>query len=211
MNRKDREWIKRNNREWLDKLYSVRLRAENVIHLAAQAIKYPYPDIVKNSFNSDWDVIWEAIGLKSLDPTEGICDEISSYLIEHNKLGFLIQFATPVPEDTDRPEVVDYYSHNGWGYYQTKWIYAETVEDCYILGLKWLDEYLRGFNIVLDTILYVPNYQLIVKNDGVDTVEHSAETAEEVWKLLTQHVLWGLATVVSPTGKDVSAFIPDKT
>ena len=60
-------------------------------------------------------------------------DSVSEWLFQTGKLGFLVQFATPVMEPT---------SHNSrsfsWGHYRLKWVYAETIEEAITSGMKWV-------------------------------------------------------------------------
>lgn len=52
-------------------------------------------------------------------------------LFEQDKLGFLVQFATPVMQDGK--------SHS-WGCYTTAWVYGETIEEAIENGFKWVAE-----------------------------------------------------------------------
>ena len=60
-------------------------------------------------------------------------DSISEWLYGEGKLGFLIQFATPVMEKTGKNS-----RSFSWGYYGTQWIYAETFEEAIAGGMKWV-------------------------------------------------------------------------
>ena len=63
------------------------------------------------------------------------CDAIYEWLRESGKLGFLVQFATPVMTPCGK----DSRSYS-WGYYNTTWIYAETIDEAIEKGLAWVSE-----------------------------------------------------------------------
>lgn len=66
-------------------------------------------------------------------------DSVSEWLACAGKTGFLVQFATPVMTP-----------HSGgsmsfsWGYYNTKWLYAETIDEAIEKGMKWVKERRRA-------------------------------------------------------------------
>lgn len=60
-------------------------------------------------------------------------DSISEWLYDAGKLGFLVQFATPVMEPTGENS-----RSFSWGHYSIKWIYAETLDAAIDSGLKWV-------------------------------------------------------------------------
>lgn len=60
-------------------------------------------------------------------------DAIYEWLRDAGKLGFLVQFATPVMTPTGKNS-----RSFSWGYYSTTWIYAETIDDAVNQGLKWV-------------------------------------------------------------------------
>lgn len=57
------------------------------------------------------------------------------WLLNKRKMGFLIQFATPVMEP-----VTGGGRSFSWGLYRTKCVYADTLEDAVAQALKWADD-----------------------------------------------------------------------
>jgi hypothetical protein len=57
--------------------------------------------------------------------------EFLELLFERGKLGFIVQFATPVTQNGQS------YS---WGCYTTTWIYGETMEEAIEAGFKWVED-----------------------------------------------------------------------
>ncbi|MDY0164638.1 hypothetical protein [Desulfobotulus sp.] len=116
------------------------LRAETIIHIGSM-LAGEWPESAKDAFSYDWDDVFLDLGLKN-EAEVGLewneYEEISQFLWDNGKSGFLVQFATPIPENfTAR-------GHSGsWGYYTTKWIYAETYEDACAAAMKWQDEYIE--------------------------------------------------------------------
>jgi hypothetical protein len=55
---------------------------------------------------------------------------------QNNKLGFVVQFATPVMRDVDG----DGGGTFSWGHYCTRWVYGETLEEAAKRGLEWVAE-----------------------------------------------------------------------
>lgn len=66
-------------------------------------------------------------------------DSIYEWLRSIGKIGFLVQFATPVMTPSG-PSSRSY----SWGYYSTKWIYADSVEEAVELGMKWVKQCRRN-------------------------------------------------------------------
>lgn len=60
--------------------------------------------------------------------------EFAGWVHQENRLGFLVQFATPVMRGDKKCRT---YS---WGYYRTQWVYAETLAKAVNLGLGWVAE-----------------------------------------------------------------------
>lgn len=65
-------------------------------------------------------------------------DEITEILQRNNKVGFLAQFATPTPFDFSSNGSV--YT-SGWGWYQTKWFYANDIDGLEGLATDWAHKY----------------------------------------------------------------------
>lgn len=126
----------------IEKLYDANARIERVIFLAgALAGQDAFADDL-NEFFDDEDVetieeclggipTWVDLGASRWERS----DDIYEWLTAAGKLGFLVQFATPVM--TKRTEFARSFS---WGYYKTKWFYAETIDEAIAKGLAWIEE-----------------------------------------------------------------------
>lgn len=114
------------------------VRAEAIFHLGAQCItdEFSWPSELEDLFNDCYEDVFNAIGI---EPPE---DEDKGYIIEHllenNKLGFLVQFATPVPRDITESGFTF-----SWGYYTTKLIYSDNFDDACKQALVWREEYIN--------------------------------------------------------------------
>lgn len=61
-------------------------------------------------------------------------ESVFEWLRDSGKLGFLVQFATPIMEPVSK----DCRSFS-WGYYNTQWIYGDTIEAAVEKGLAWVE------------------------------------------------------------------------
>ena len=117
------------------------IRTETIIHLGTMCHDYAFPDVADDAFSMDIDEMWEAMGLAGPDDDEDASnDSIGSYLMDNKKLGFLVKVATPIPERFTKTG----YSTNGWGYYMTQWLYAETLEEVFEKAKVWAAEYIES-------------------------------------------------------------------
>ena len=120
------------------KFFEESIRTEAIIHLGTMCQDYAFPDIAEDAFRDDWEDICSEL---DIDPEKCVPDdreEITALLYEKNKQGFLIQFATPVPSFNSPTS----WSSHGWGFYNLKWIYAETLEEAFKKAISWRDEYI---------------------------------------------------------------------
>ena len=114
------------------------VRAENIFHLGAQCItdEFSWPSELEDLFDDYYEECFEAIGI---EPPE---DEDKGYIIDHlldnEKLGFLVKFATKIPRN-----ITDSGFSCSWGMYTTKLIYSDSFEDACRQALKWRDEYIE--------------------------------------------------------------------
>lgn len=117
------------------------LRIEQLIHIGTQMLDESLPSAVKDAFNSDVEEIAEALGVDADELADVVDSDLSwGMRVRFRRQGFLAQFATPVPRDFS--EDGSCYSFS-WGYYATKWIYAESLEDCCKAGLAWNAAYIE--------------------------------------------------------------------
>lgn len=114
------------------------LRVEKVIHLGTMCMDDIWPTAAMDAFEDDAEEVWEALG--SLAPDEASTEEWGEALRCMRKLGFLVQFATPMPRD---------FSDDGgysfsWGHYTTQWIYDDSFESACARALKWQEEFIKA-------------------------------------------------------------------
>lgn len=110
---------------------------EAIIDIPTMLAQDAWPDIAREAFMEDEpDRIWEEIGI---EPPYDLDDEglIFEHLTDNQKFGYLVKFATPVPQDITAD------SHRlSWGYYSIKWIYAESYEQACEKALDWRQEFI---------------------------------------------------------------------
>ncbi|MBY5938021.1 hypothetical protein [Marinobacter nauticus] len=123
-------------RELIDMMNENSLRAESIIHLATMLAHEQWPEAAKEAFmEEEPERIWSAIGI---EPPYDLDDEglIFEHLMDHSKLGYLVSFATPVPQDINHESW-----RLSWGYYRMKWIYADTYESACYKALEWREKF----------------------------------------------------------------------
>ena len=115
------------------------IRAESIVHIGTQCLDdYSWSDAAEEAFQQDFERVWPALGIHPPEEDEDELWAISEHLKDHNKSGFLVQFAAPIPKFMDS----DSYTCS-WGYYTTEWIYAETYDAVCEKAIKWRKEYLE--------------------------------------------------------------------
>lgn len=117
-------------------------RIERVIYLAgAIAGTDTLTEDLVDFFDDDIETVERCLGkLPSwMDPddarTNELAEDICHWIYTTGRIGFLVQFATPVMEIQGGS-----CRRFSWGYYSTRWIYAETVDDAIDQGLAWVKE-----------------------------------------------------------------------
>ncbi len=124
------------NKEILQELDAATARIETLLHIGGMAADVvTLPECLKEMLGEQSnEELFELFPGIPEDLLEGIdveeYAEFTEWLARNAQLGFLVQFATPV-----RRGVANVYS---WGYYSTKWVYAETLKEAVELGLKWV-------------------------------------------------------------------------
>jgi len=61
--------------------------------------------------------------------------EFLGWLLDNDRFGFLLKFATPVMKHYDSGG-----ASFSWGHYRTKWVYGDTLEAALDSGFCWVDE-----------------------------------------------------------------------
>lgn len=116
-----------------DQFEESNLRVEKLIHIATMALPGSMADDVFEAFEDGGDELWSAL---ELDSSYDDSWEIWENLYKHKKLGFLGEFATPIPKYVSSSMYVW-----SWGRYTTKWIYAETLESLYLQAVDWQEKF----------------------------------------------------------------------
>jgi hypothetical protein len=129
-----------NFREMQELFFDNSIRPEEIIHLGLQCIDdYSWPNAAEEAFEDDFYLVWNAIGIPPPRENDDEKWAIAEHLAHNNnKRGFLIKFATPVPTGFSE----NGYSTNGWGYYATKWIYADSFDAACEEAGRWHKEYI---------------------------------------------------------------------
>ncbi len=118
-------------------LFDSALRVEKLIHIGTMCMDDSWPDIASESFEEDFNDVWAAMGIS--EPDESCESEWSEALRDARKLGFLVQFATPVP---DRFYDGGSYSFS-WAFYTLHWIYDDSLESACVRALEWKEEFIE--------------------------------------------------------------------
>lgn len=121
----------------ISEFYDSSVRVEKVLHLGTMCMDDAWPDIAQETFEDDAD-IWTALGMAEPELESDDPEGWSETIRDARKLGFLIQFATPVP---------DRFYEGGfsfsWGWYTTRWIYDESFESACEQAMKWQKEFIE--------------------------------------------------------------------
>lgn len=122
-----------------EKLWEETVRIERIILIAGAMTDGAFSDDL-NEFLDDEDekTIEECLGrIPDWVDIDGHGysrnDSVCEWLSDQKKLGFLVKFATPVMEKRGGGS-----RSFSWGYYSTKWIYAETLDEAVTKGMVWV-------------------------------------------------------------------------
>lgn len=125
----------------LEKLYDATARVERIIYLAgAMAATDSFSDDLNDFLDEGDDTIrkclgeipdWVDLGARNGERAEWVWE----WLRDAGKFGFLVKFATPVMTPTS-PTSRSF----SWGWYNTEWIYAESVGEAIGKGLEWVEQ-----------------------------------------------------------------------
>jgi hypothetical protein len=120
------------------RFYNETARIEQMILLAGILGDYSFPQVVEDFFSDeDYADIEQCLGKvpkyvrQSIESHE--FDAVQEWLVRGNKYGYLIRIATPIMTPTS--ETSASYS---WGYYRTKWVYGDTLEEALEAGFSWV-------------------------------------------------------------------------
>lgn len=127
-------------KDLLEKMCDAPARIERLILLAgAMGSHDAFPDGLNEFFDDeDEETIEKCLGripdwVNIETSGHERYDAVFEWLVDSNKLGFLVQFATPVMKPIGKN--CRTYS---WGHYGTEWIYADTLDEAIDKGMKWV-------------------------------------------------------------------------
>jgi len=114
------------------KFNEANVRVEKIFHLGSMCIHGCVPETLKLTMNEYMD---EVTDIDDIDVKSKITDveTLIDFLIEKERLGFLLHVATPIPDfvkNCKTPSIT-------WDKYTTEWIYAETFEEAAEVAIKW--------------------------------------------------------------------------
>jgi hypothetical protein len=115
-------------------------RIETLLHIGGMitdccSIPESFREMLEDQSRAELEEIFPGIpdwAVESIDDND--LTEFLEWLHEEDRFGFLVQFATPVMEGSE-----DFKTYS-WGYYGTRWVYSESLEEAIELGLKWVAE-----------------------------------------------------------------------
>lgn len=125
-----------------EQLFDATVRMDRVIFLAgAMGGGDALPDDLDSFLDEDFEVIRECLGPLP-DWLEGEIDSgrhcrgeaFSEWTADEEMFGFIVQFATPVMTPIGKGS-----RSYSWGYYNTTWLYGNTIEEVVEKGLKWAE------------------------------------------------------------------------
>jgi len=115
-------------------MFHASIRTEKVFNLTTMMwVTDVFSSEITDTFNSDFVDMLAALGIDEghLD-IEAELEEIAQCLVDFNIGGWLVQFATPIPNFHEDGSI----SHT-WGVYSTKWLYHEDFETLCGLAIDW--------------------------------------------------------------------------
>ncbi len=123
-------------------MFDATLRVEEILHIGTMAADDSLPsrlkDFLEEIEEEDLKIMFPDISKWVVDEigTREFSDAFREWAIQKNKYGFIVQFATPVKKWSKDKKSASY----SWGYYNTKWLYADTFETALESGMKWAEE-----------------------------------------------------------------------
>jgi hypothetical protein len=128
------------NKEIAQQLEDVTARIEALIHIGGMLTDSErIPDSIREMLSEldgeQIDELFPGIPDWAIENSDdGDYSDFTDWVYEQGRLGFLVQFATPIMRGDESCRT---YS---WGCYGTRWVYAETLSEAVELGLKWVAE-----------------------------------------------------------------------
>ena len=115
------------------------VRPAAIIHLATMLSDCEAPpEILLESFDDDFDVVLEALGLGEESHQDFDAYLLYDALSAVGKLEWLVKFEAPIPTAFYGADM-DY----SWGFYTSTWIYGDTYNSCCQKALKWRNKFIE--------------------------------------------------------------------
>lgn len=131
------------NKQLYEQLEQANARIESLIHLGGMVTDGDsLPDVIDDLLQEDDDTLEEAFpGMPewvkdALDDRHERGPAFAEWIHEEGRLGFVVQFATPVMRNVDEDGCGTF----SWGHYYTHWTYGETLEEATTQALSWVAE-----------------------------------------------------------------------
>ena len=124
-----------------ERFYENVARIERCILLAGVLSEDAFPpDFDELAEGEDWETLERCFGeipedVKSDVDKYNDGESLAQWLLENEKLGFLIKMAAPIKTPMGKTGWT--YS---WGYYATRWVYGETLEAALDAGFAWVEQ-----------------------------------------------------------------------
>jgi predicted ATPase len=132
-------------RQRCDQSFNANLRLLAVVDLASMhateafegSLDSPVEDLIDHLLERDLKSHSSTAGLRKAakDADEDTIEVLGELLYRRNLLGLAVQFATPV-----MTKLTEKSCSFSWGYYQTEWVYAESYDEAWKLGIEWAEK-----------------------------------------------------------------------
>lgn len=133
------------NKTLCEQLNEAPARIEMILHIGGMgADEYSLAEALDDFIADDTDELLDLFSAipesvrEDLDDRDARGPAFMDWALQNDVLGFLIQMATPIR----RNQTSSGFSYS-WGYYQTKWVYGDTIEEAVKNGLAWVEEFSR--------------------------------------------------------------------
>lgn len=126
--------------EIAERLFHSSVRLEKMFWIPGICAEAPrdFHDFIRDDLVEDYapDVLEALPFLNQFVGGEPEAEDVLAEMAMHNKNGFICQIATPCPHDVRKDGSFSF----SWGSYNTKWIYADTLEALTEISLKWASD-----------------------------------------------------------------------
>lgn len=123
----------------INRFYDSNSRIEKMFLLAGVLADESMPQDVEDFFTDEdfktyKEIFGKIPGYVKDDMDDGGSSALPAWLLDTGKLGFLVQFATPIMKQCGKGATFS------WGCYYTKWVYGNTLDEALKSGFKWVQE-----------------------------------------------------------------------